>query len=346
MRLLDMAEVHVGDGHWMKGWEAEDRAPGLDIEVFDPCGALDVSVVDSVGPTSPYRIEPFGVKAGFPRSLMCSQDDDEKWLDKTVKDTLERAIGLAMCVNHSEGTETWIGDDDVVEETSTGTMSTDVASARATWLANNPGTPTLHVSDDLLPGLLGAHIIVADPKEGIATVWGDPVVNSPGYLTGVAFWSGPVEIYVSSTDTDMIFNVRNNASRVIGNLIAAIDMSPYQIVRVGAAPVQPAGFSAMISPVGEQAASPVVSSVPVAEPFSAQVLSGFDSVAEPTEVPEPGIGEPTVEVIVDPGDWTISEIKDWVGTSPSRAQQALAAENQRETPRVTLVAWLEDLLAD
>jgi hypothetical protein len=43
---------------------------------------------------------------------------------------------------------------------------------------------------------------------------------------------------------------------------------------------------------------------------------------------------------------TIASVKSWVGTDKERAQQALEAEQQRETPRNTLVEWLQDRLED
>lgn len=53
---------------------------------------------------------------------------------------------------------------------------------------------------------------------------------------------------------------------------------------------------------------------------------------EPTEETAPETGVPT---------GTISEVQDWVGDDKSRAEEALAAENEKEKPRVSLVEWLE-----
>lgn len=48
----------------------------------------------------------------------------------------------------------------------------------------------------------------------------------------------------------------------------------------------------------------------------------------------------------DVPEGTISEVKSWVGTDDERAQLALDAENAKDEPRVTLVAYLEGLLED
>lgn len=43
---------------------------------------------------------------------------------------------------------------------------------------------------------------------------------------------------------------------------------------------------------------------------------------------------------------TINEVKAWVGDDKERAQAALDAENAKETPRSTLVDWLEGVLEE
>lgn len=43
---------------------------------------------------------------------------------------------------------------------------------------------------------------------------------------------------------------------------------------------------------------------------------------------------------------TVSAIMEWVGDDRARAQVALDAENERDTPRVTLVEQAETLLTD
>lgn len=44
-------------------------------------------------------------------------------------------------------------------------------------------------------------------------------------------------------------------------------------------------------------------------------------------------------------DGNAAEIRDWVGEDRARAESALAAEQAREAPRTTLVAWLEAKVA-
>lgn len=65
-----------------------------------------------------------------------------------------------------------------------------------------------------------------------------------------------------------------------------------------------------------------------------------------TVVAEEAVEEvvPVVEVVVPSG--SIAEIKRWVTTDKERAELALEKEINSDSPRVTLVSYLEDLLAE
>jgi len=227
MRLLEYATVVVGNGHWMKGWQEQDRMSALDIKVFDPCGVGDVPLIESEG-ADLYDIRPFGIKAGIHRSLTCSEDDDQKWLREITKLAAEPGVGLAACIEAAAGNDTWIGDGNVNE-------AATIQAGRVLWKTHNVGPPALHLADDKVVTALTSHEILAVGDQ-MVTAWGDPVVNSPGYKQGAAFWTGPIIVYLSDIDTDMLYNVRNNDGRVIANLVAALDMPPNQIIRIGAVP--------------------------------------------------------------------------------------------------------------
>lgn len=59
---------------------------------------------------------------------------------------------------------------------------------------------------------------------------------------------------------------------------------------------------------------------------------------------------PSQSISDDSGDdvptGTIASVKSWVGDDESRAERALEAEQRRETPRNTLVEWLQDRTGD
>lgn len=327
MRLLDYAKVIVGNGHWMKGWEAEDRMHGLSVEIFDPCGVTETPVISRIGavsevqrvaitgaptsgwfslrldggetgqiaynasaatvataldaitsrqftvaggpgPATPwtvtfndgnvaqmtttaslvggtnpavavttttpgatggtivYRVGAFGIKADLPRSLMCTQEDDEKWLEAVTKAAAETGVGRAACIEHAEDSDTWIGD-------SLAQTAATIEAGRIVWQTHNVGVPALHLADDQMIDALNAKVILSLGDQ-MMTVWGDPVVNSPGYVAGAIFWTGPIEVYLSTIDTDLLFKSSNNEARVIANIVAALDMPPGQIVKVTA----------------------------------------------------------------------------------------------------------------
>lgn len=230
MRLLEYAEVVIGNGHWMKGWQTEDRMEGLSVETFDVCGVA-TKVVVAGGGVNRYEVRPFGIKAGFPRSLMCTQEDDEAKLREATKAATEPGVGVALCYEAAEGNDTWIGDNGVW-------TAADIATGRQVWLDHNVGRPALHLADDMVLAAVNdpANRVVLPVGDEFRTIWGDPVVNSPGYLPGAVFWTGPITVYLSTVDTDLLYNARNNDARVVANVVAAVDMPPGQVVRIGAVP--------------------------------------------------------------------------------------------------------------
>lgn len=50
-------------------------------------------------------------------------------------------------------------------------------------------------------------------------------------------------------------------------------------------------------------------------------------------------------VLTSPGDFTIVEVQNWVDANPDDADEVLAAEEARSTPRVTLVEWLQGFIS-
>lgn len=71
----------------------------------------------------------------------------------------------------------------------------------------------------------------------------------------------------------------------------------------------------------------------VDEAAEAEEAEGTEEEAEDTEE-ESGDEVP---------DGTVDEVKEWVGDDPEKAQKALDAENESDTPRSTLVDHLEGL---
>jgi hypothetical protein len=83
----------------------------------------------------------------------------------------------------------------------------------------------------------------------------------------------------------------------------------------------------------------------VGEPVNGDVTNVVAGV--PGEAPEAPPAPPAAPAGGDGSevpDGTVEDVLDWVGDDRDRAQDALAAEQSKPTPRVTLVEALEDQL--
>ena len=78
-----------------------------------------------------------------------------------------------------------------------------------------------------------------------------------------------------------------------------------------------------------------------AEAFAAAQAAPEAEAASEPEAPE---SAPVVEADAYPEGGTIPDVKAWVGDDLDRAEAALAAEMEKDPPRVTLVEYLENLL--
>jgi len=226
---------------WYPGWEEEDRNCSVSLSLTDVCAPnTDNGLITNSVPAepSPYAIVPFASTARIDRKIPCAADDEEKWLIDLMRadSTVDIVVGRALCVEHATGAETWIGDTQVAQHTATANIHDDVPAARQAWFDSNTGTPALHVSMNVLPKLVANGVV---DQDGQTTVWGDPVVTSPGYLPGVAFWSGPITAYADEPQVDIWLDAPSNAMAFNGTRMYAVDMAPCSVVRIGAAPTDP-----------------------------------------------------------------------------------------------------------
>lgn len=226
VKLLDMAKVTTSDGNWQKGWDAEDRMPGLQVSVADACDiTAPTEILAGTDGTQKYRVRPFVILGAMDRSMLCSQDDDEKWMSQALQDAAEQAVGLALCTDHAADSESTIIDDNVVTAAS-------ILAARDLWFTKNVGVPTLHLASDTLLAAVQDGTVVTDFDGKYVTAWQDPVVHSPGYPATSAFWTGPIDVYLTPVDTDYLLKTLTNEGRIIANRVGLIDASPHQMVKV------------------------------------------------------------------------------------------------------------------
>lgn len=233
MRLLDVATVVVGDAHFPI--EGDERDSSVNVTLDEACTdgvVTGVPVVTRlVDLADTYTFRPFGITIDLERRVRGARDDDQQWLKAAEEDVTEQALGKALTVQPYAGADVWIGSASVA-------TAADVPAGRNAWTAHHIGEPILHVAPENVPTLVGAHIIkVADDGE-VVTSWHDRVVVNSGYAGYPSFWTGEVFISLSSIDYEDEINrdILGNLVTLRGYRLAAIDIAPHSIVRVGAMP--------------------------------------------------------------------------------------------------------------
>lgn len=258
MKLLDAATVKTGTGDWTRGHDANSRiCAGVSVYLAECDPAVTATVIgedldaadfDVPAAGCKYRVQPFGIMATLRRNTMLEQSDDAAWLAAALTFSAEMPVARGFLIQQGIG-DTWIGSANTHQVTNSGstvaTLRTAVLASRAQWFNTVIGAePLLHVSPAAALQLRDAGIIQLDPVSGDdRTLWGDPVVMSPGYadITGLSatpiFWSGPIEITLSAVNQEEVMReVRANRAMYQVSMLAEIDTDPCAIIRIGAAP--------------------------------------------------------------------------------------------------------------
>lgn len=252
MRFLDAAEVSTDVGLYGGEQGEFSRSCGAFVQLVDGClpaGGHGVDIInDANSEVSTYETMPFAVVAILRVPVKCAKEDDESWLGKALEASQEYALSRAMLVQPIDGTDSWVGSEDVKEVplaagADQDTLVAAIAAARNLWytsVLSIDGKPIMHVAPALAPALVRAGVLfISDPTEkgGVNSIWGDDVVIAPGYnLTSPqVFFTGEIEVKLSSVDTSgLLIDARNNRTMITANQIAEIDVNPCSIVRVGA----------------------------------------------------------------------------------------------------------------
>lgn len=255
MRLLDVATVQRGDDSWYGGQEVDSRACGVDINLADACDPADAGQLVGSQDVHPgtYKTMPFAISGVLLRPVNCLRDDDESWLKDVMKTVEETALGRALVAQPVVGTESWVGDGaagsvPLAADADAAALAQAVADAREQWYANVVSTkfdghPIMHVSPDMAPRLVDAHIINATActdtpncETNVCSIWGDPVVINAGYtIDPKIFFTGDIVIHLSSIETSgLMVASRVNRTRIDASEIAMIELDPCSIVTVGA----------------------------------------------------------------------------------------------------------------
>lgn len=251
--LIDAATVNnrtTVNGGWTIGQNLPDRTTSVTLTLRNVC-ANDASnlLVAASGPST-YETRPVLIDAKLEQALACFNNGDEAWLDGVLKDSLDLALGRALVTQPLAGygaDAVWIGHADVDVVPFTGNPYTNAAGlalaigrARVLWQKKVVGVdPILHISPTLAPSMFGSGVVHRENGK-IETIWGDEVAMSAGYdsddqsdMTPAVFWTGPVNVDVSSPEgTEMQSNSRINRGIIGSTIVAVIDISPRTIVRV------------------------------------------------------------------------------------------------------------------
>lgn len=269
MKLLDAAEVLPrDDGGWERGWEGDSRVcSGIHVYLSecDPGVTADVIGTDEFNDSDcGYRVIPFGIIAEFDRRTVMSRPDDEDWLRTALRDSSEIPVSRGLLVRQTQGiqrngdsifSDVWIGSDDAEEVPAPDlgdpdTVAASISEGRRIFFAKTFGIqPILHVNPANAIALKRSGVLELDPVNGDdRTAWGDAVVISEGYYdipdlsaVPVAFWTGPVRVTLSDVNKEEVIHAsRQNRKRLQVSRLAAVDIPPCSIVRIGPAPA-PAG---------------------------------------------------------------------------------------------------------
>lgn len=233
MKLLDVAEVHRGDGRWTSGLTVEGLQCSLTSSVGAVCLPSPIGLIGGVGgegqPTG-YPISVFGIIAQLARPTMCQTTDPEGAVRKAVEDEADKAIGRALWYGTGEASM-WLGADgatSVAADAGIGVML-------KTFYDKTVGVdPVIHlgygVADDLSPKLNPDGRFSAFPEV--------PVVINAGYpVDGVAI-TGPIEAWVGSIEQTQVHNTRINREYTEATALGAVAFDPCAVVIRGALPDQ------------------------------------------------------------------------------------------------------------
>lgn len=262
MKLLDAADINPpmpstspgapDQSRWLSGYNGVSRECGVHIEIEDPCpadwavpGAGAVAITGDVASRkSQYWVAPFPIRGFLRQNVTCQQDDDKSWMNDAFAARTEYALSVAMVVKPTTDSETWIGDPGVQSVALAGAtqdqLVTACIAARKLWfqtVTTLEGNPTMHVPPSLAPLLTGKILLQTGPEE-VSSIWGDNVVIAPGYEMAtnprVFFTPKPRLRLTDVSDEDGIrYDTRINNYVIPANRIAAVDIAPCAIVRVG-----------------------------------------------------------------------------------------------------------------
>lgn len=250
MKLLDAANVNPDDRRWMLGDNRSSRACGVQVSLEDPCDPAIIQMVNS-NTTRPgsYYVSPFAIRARLTRPVTCAEPDDLSWTLAALNEVTEMALGRALVTQVNDAAESWVGGTGVQNVVIAGAptptaaqLGTAISAAREQWfktVVSPGGPPILHVPPKMLIAAEASGAVKVTGPEEVISIWGQPVVVNPGYDIAapyIFFTPAKPVIWLSDVDDEggAVSKAQINQTDIFANRIAAIDIPPCAIVRVGA----------------------------------------------------------------------------------------------------------------
>lgn len=234
MKLLDAANVQRGDGRWTAGLEVENLQCALSSALSALClpGPADNIGGGGTGSPSGQGITVFGVITRLRQPNMCRTADPEAVVRDAVDAEIEKALGRAIWFGGNNEAEVWFGATGATALTS-GTPT--VADALRTWYGKTVGIePIIHL------GIKAAESVATQLADnGRFKAWPDvPVVVNPSYpASGIAV-SGPIDVWVTPTETIQSHSFSVNREQTEASALVGVVFDPCAVVIVGALPDQ------------------------------------------------------------------------------------------------------------
>lgn len=228
-RLLDVATVHTGDGHWSANLD-QVLAPscGVTVSLSDVC-TPEATVVagDATDDYDSFERKTFVIIADLARRIRCSDADGSKFVNDAIKDTQDRTVGRALWSSVTgAGMDMYFTHASVRTVAAGANASASLAAALQSYYDNGSGPdPVIHLG--LTAAVNLSSVLV---KDGVLDHL-QYVVN-PGYPTAGIAVSGPVTVYLGSIETIENVDLTQNRTAVQANQLAAVEFDPCLAVRV------------------------------------------------------------------------------------------------------------------
>lgn len=233
MKLLDVADIHRGDGRWVSGLSVEGLQCSLTSRLGAVCLPSSVSLLGGtggVGKPTGYPISVFGIIAQLAQPQFCATNDPEAAVRDAVESEADKAFGRALWFGTGDASM-WLGADGATPVAADATIGVML---KAFYDKTVGVEPIIHLGFGLADDL-GAKL----NSDGRFNAFPDvPVVINAGYPVQGAAITGPIEGWMGSVEQTQVHNVKINREYTEATALAALSFDPCAVVVRGLLPDQ------------------------------------------------------------------------------------------------------------